>query len=133
MPLPDPQPLPQGATWSLHGICYQVTKEKDTKRWTRICGTPPPAPPPPLTNIFEENECYTLPPERIALDLSPPAPRGRGRPRSNPAPSSSASAKRPLSAYNLFIQKQMLAGAFAHLSGQDRMREISKMYKCARP
>jgi len=75
----------------------------------------------------KEYEMYTLPEPKIdLLDLKPVQSRGRGRPRKNQ--SAQPSRPRPLSAYNLFVQEQMLAGAFSELSGQDRMSEISKMF-----
>lgn len=56
--------------------------------------------------------------------ISPVRPRCRGRPRKKEKRSS-----REPSDYNRFVQYHMLAGSFAHLSGQDRMRRISELFK----
>lgn len=56
--------------------------------------------------------------------LSPVKPRHRGRPKKE-----KKRVGREPSEYNRFIQTHMLNGTFENLNGQERMRQISKLFK----
>jgi hypothetical protein len=114
MPLPLPSAIIAGSLWEHKGRIY----ETDGTKWTifnRDLEIP--------SFKYAEISEY-VPPQPRERSISPILKRGRGRP-SKPKANTT---KREPTKYNLFVKEQMLAGAFSDLSGQERLKAISKMY-----
>lgn len=115
MPLPLPSAIIAGSLWEHKGRIY----ETDGAKWSIFTGDLEI----PSFKYAEISEY--VPPQTKNRSISPILKRGRGRPGK---PKASASAKREPTKYNLFVKEQMLAGAFSDLSGQERLKAISKRY-----
>ena len=113
MPLPNPSAIIAGSLWEHKGRIY----ETDGAKWS-IFDRDLEIPSFKYPEISEH-----VPPQTRNHSISPILKRGRGRPGKP-----KANAKREPTKYNLFVKEQMLAGAFSDLSGQERLKAISKRY-----
>ena len=124
MPLPPANQLPAGTLW-LHDNKTYVTKNEKWILWTSTMNT-------------NEKEKEFIGKKMLIPDyvekiktiiIAPTEKRGRGRPpkeksRPNQTP-------RALTKYTTFVQDQMNSGAFAELSGQERLTKISQLWNKA--
>jgi hypothetical protein len=114
--LPCAENLLPGTLWEYKNKLYI----SDGKKWTIASGdeelhTPSQS----MTFISDFVEVKHTP-----RCLSPVKPRHRGRPKKE-----KKRVGREPSEYNRFIQTHMLNGTFENLNGQERMRQISKLFK----
>ena len=129
MGLPDASSVPQGSIWTHKGtlfVCVQNTSSgSNTSKWVKTDAIE--IQNMRLPTIDVDFPCEYIKPQVLQRLPSPFQRRGRGRPTKAKKTTKSENERQP-SAYNLYIQQQMLTGAFSHLQGQARFREIAKGY-----
>lgn len=117
MVLPDAASLPCGTIWCHNGQLYASSVNgKWLKTNEDTIAT---------MSIDVDFSCIEYAEPSVPRPPSPFQRRGRGRPKTK------TSNSRQPSAYNLYIQQQMLSGAFAHLEGHERFSQIAKTYRGA--